>query len=705
MKYKLFIIFSIFLLLIVGCSQKDTGDFDNDGIPDYQDDDSDGDGILNTIEGNGDFDNDGMPNYLDIDADGDGLHDGDEYFHLGTHYLHHYDMKEVSENEITGNTVVDDSLKQLHNISEDGDDVSDLIELDDSGYYILNQDTVKYKLHDDGADKKVYHTDSFVNDGPAIQDFVDSLNAGNVTYDSEVLNLKYSDGTTKTYIDYATWNKGMWYGQIHRFGGEHNGFYVFKNINPYNKSFSHWSYYIDFVSDDEMSFRMLTNNDSWVYGPDAVFNDKVFEDKFDAMGLKFLSWQNVVEKVTWDGNDVSMNKFDHTDYTTPSPLDNNDEPNFCRSYYNSVGDVVVCSEKEKDYTGYSMTVNKQDWGDFKFTHTPNADVSKWMTDYKYNFTNLTFGEFLFPSTHDTGAYTLSSQYLVESGVLGIDSKYTQGLTIYEQLRHGVRMQDWRALYHGAIDRVYFYHNWLGAGITAPTGLGNFSKKTAFNGGFHDNYALRQLRAFMDQVKDDKEIVIIYFQNPKHINADGDAKDDLSTAGYDLMMEAFEVELGDYLYKDSGASITDLNNKNLSTIVSDGSKVIVFFPIHAPERGFWTTAISQKWHSKWLDSGTDKMQTLYDDQHGHFAAELIKSNADPYPIKPFYYMGWTRTAKGGANVGKMSYKTNMAFSASGWIEGYFGQGNIDILNAYGVDYPEVSDTLGFAIRQNLHRANK
>ena len=42
--------------------------------------DTDGDGILNGVEGDGDPDNDGIPNYLDTDSDNDGVLDHDEWF-------------------------------------------------------------------------------------------------------------------------------------------------------------------------------------------------------------------------------------------------------------------------------------------------------------------------------------------------------------------------------------------------------------------------------------------------------------------------------------------------------------------------------------------------------------------------------------------------------------------------------------------------
>ena len=51
---------------------------DSDGIPNYLDDDSDGDGILDSVEGDEDADADGTPNFLDLDSDGDGIPDSVE---------------------------------------------------------------------------------------------------------------------------------------------------------------------------------------------------------------------------------------------------------------------------------------------------------------------------------------------------------------------------------------------------------------------------------------------------------------------------------------------------------------------------------------------------------------------------------------------------------------------------------------------------
>jgi len=53
-------------------------DPDHDGIPNWIDIDSDGDGLLDADEGLDDVDLDGTPNYLDLDSDNDGCSDRDE---------------------------------------------------------------------------------------------------------------------------------------------------------------------------------------------------------------------------------------------------------------------------------------------------------------------------------------------------------------------------------------------------------------------------------------------------------------------------------------------------------------------------------------------------------------------------------------------------------------------------------------------------
>ncbi|RLC69503.1 MAG: hypothetical protein DRI81_20390, partial [Chloroflexi bacterium] len=57
--------------------ESNTQDTDGDGLADYQDTDADGDGISDGTEGTGDADGDGIPDYLDADSDGDPAPSGD----------------------------------------------------------------------------------------------------------------------------------------------------------------------------------------------------------------------------------------------------------------------------------------------------------------------------------------------------------------------------------------------------------------------------------------------------------------------------------------------------------------------------------------------------------------------------------------------------------------------------------------------------
>ncbi len=62
---------------IEGCG-KNAPDTDGDQVPDYSDTDSDGDKVLDKVEGSKDTDGDKKPDYKDNDKDNDGVKDGDE---------------------------------------------------------------------------------------------------------------------------------------------------------------------------------------------------------------------------------------------------------------------------------------------------------------------------------------------------------------------------------------------------------------------------------------------------------------------------------------------------------------------------------------------------------------------------------------------------------------------------------------------------
>ena len=61
-----------------GMDEQPPTDTDDDGIPDFQDDDDDNDGIKTAEEADGDTDGDGVSDYLDNDDDGDGILTADE---------------------------------------------------------------------------------------------------------------------------------------------------------------------------------------------------------------------------------------------------------------------------------------------------------------------------------------------------------------------------------------------------------------------------------------------------------------------------------------------------------------------------------------------------------------------------------------------------------------------------------------------------
>jgi gliding motility-associated-like protein len=99
------------------------GDMDADQHPNYRDRDSDGDGVSDAFEKFGDMDADGKPNFLDLDSDGDGLSDQYEGLNLC------FDCGRVDNND----DGYDDRAQQNSKypaVDTDGDGAPDFLDLD-----------------------------------------------------------------------------------------------------------------------------------------------------------------------------------------------------------------------------------------------------------------------------------------------------------------------------------------------------------------------------------------------------------------------------------------------------------------------------------------------------------------------------------------------------------------------------------------------
>ncbi|MEM7368648.1 MAG: T9SS type A sorting domain-containing protein [Bacteroidota bacterium] len=106
------------------------GDFDEDGLPNWADLDSDNDGITDSTETSEDFDEDDSPNFLDIDADGDGVVDN-----LEAQETSNYNSPYNVDSDSDGLDDVYDEISGfggsgLNPVDTDGDGSKDYLDLD-----------------------------------------------------------------------------------------------------------------------------------------------------------------------------------------------------------------------------------------------------------------------------------------------------------------------------------------------------------------------------------------------------------------------------------------------------------------------------------------------------------------------------------------------------------------------------------------------
>ncbi|WKN32569.1 T9SS type A sorting domain-containing protein [Porifericola rhodea] len=168
------------------------GDSDNDGIPDYSDPSFPGytDADANNVNDNIDMDGDGYPNSLDIDSDGDGIPDNIEgpttaaYIAPTGNDTDNDGLDDAYDSDNGGSTValVDtdgDGTNDYLDQDSDGDGVSDLIEgndIDFNGLADLTPDT--------GGNRNPSGTDA---DGDGLDDSFDVIIGRNLTDNPTVL--------------------------------------------------------------------------------------------------------------------------------------------------------------------------------------------------------------------------------------------------------------------------------------------------------------------------------------------------------------------------------------------------------------------------------------------------------------------------------------------------------------------------------------
>jgi hypothetical protein len=150
-------------------------DTDGDNIPDYRETDSDNDGIPDNVEGNIDTDGDGIPNYRDTDSDGDGITDRIETTR-DTDGDGTPDYKDLDSD----NDGLRDAIEGT--VDTDGDGLPDYRDVDSDGDGILD-------ANEQGAGSTV--TDA---DGDGIPDFRDLDSDGDGVADA----MERADGTSPT---------------------------------------------------------------------------------------------------------------------------------------------------------------------------------------------------------------------------------------------------------------------------------------------------------------------------------------------------------------------------------------------------------------------------------------------------------------------------------------------------------------------------
>jgi cysteine-rich repeat protein len=167
-------------------------DTDEDGVPNYEDADDDGDGVATADElgdseaaESSDIDGDGIPNYLDDDADGDSVPDGEEVDgdrDRNQDGIPDYLQPWVNNNDEDGDGIVDwkERASSGDDLDTDGDGIPDVNDDDDDGDGVgtrveLGEDQANPRDSDNDGTPDFHDTD---DDGDGILTLLE--NAGSI---------------------------------------------------------------------------------------------------------------------------------------------------------------------------------------------------------------------------------------------------------------------------------------------------------------------------------------------------------------------------------------------------------------------------------------------------------------------------------------------------------------------------------------------
>lgn len=174
----------------------------------------------------------------------------------------------------------------------------------------------------------------------------------------------------------------------------------------------------------------------------------------------------------------------------------------------------------------------------------------WMSDNWSFIKDKKLADIVIPGTHDSGTYKLGWGS-------GINTAKTQNVSIGEQLKDGIRYLDMRvteAAHTGCADNSvwWLFHTWKS---------------------YRLQEALDEVKAFMSKPANNKEVVILDFQDITMKYDDGRA--------IDVLLALIQSKLGPYLVPMD--QTTNWQHSTLSDFVAQGRQIIVLVPTSTSTR--------------------------------------------------------------------------------------------------------------------------